>query len=378
VKTPARTITALLALVLAAALVGASCSSVTPQALSVGDWTLSEREFLDDLQSVADNQAYLDARAAQGQPVQLEGEVPGSWSTQFTAEYLQERVTFALAEQENERRGLEVTDEDRREAEVLLSQSLSGAGASGTSSPDPAGVAILDGFSSSYREALVGGVANLLVLQDDIITRSQTEEGLRALFEAQQEETGGQEQACASHILVQAGTGQAAPTEQEYATALAEVQQIAAELEGGADFATLAEQRSDDPGSAAQGGELGCQPEGTYVTEFDEAVWSQPVGQVGEPVRTDFGYHLVLVTARGQLTFEDVRDQLAQAVEQNQQALLSDWLEAASGDAEIGVDPKFGRWDAEQARVVPPSAAQPAGGVVEDPLAGVLGGTGAG
>jgi hypothetical protein len=351
VKTPLRTLTALVALALAAAFVGSACSSVMPQALVVNGFTLSERDFLDEVSAVVEHGAFL------GQAPPAATSEAESYSTELTAQLLSQRVTMVLATQENERRGNDVSDDDLTQAEVLLTQTL-GSGGGSAGSPDPEGQAVLDQLPPSYRDALVSGVANILVLQDDILERAQTEEGLRALFDAQRAENGTIEQACARHILIQAGNGQAQPTDAEYAAALAQAEDVVDQLDGGADFAALAAQVSDDPGSADQGGELGCQPQGAYVAEFDEAVWEQPVGEVGAPVRTDFGYHVIVVEKRGEVSFEDVRDQLEQAVAENQDALINDWFASAGRDADVWVDPKFGRWDADLGQVMVPSGAQ--------------------
>ncbi len=69
-------------------------------------------------------------------------------------------------------------------------------------------------------------------------------------------------------------------------------------VSGEADFADLARQHSQDPGSARVGGELGTAPRGSYVPEFEETVWSIPVGEVSEPVQTQYGWHLIQVTER--------------------------------------------------------------------------------
>lgn len=89
-------------------------------------------------------------------------------------------------------------------------------------------------------------------------------------------------QASASHILVDS---------EEKAQALK------SEIEGGADFAQLAKENSSCP-SSQQGGELGSFGRGQMVPEFDQVVFSAPVGVVQGPVKTQFGYHLVLVTER--------------------------------------------------------------------------------
>lgn len=74
--------------------------------------------------------------------------------------------------------------------------------------------------------------------------------------------------------------------------------QLKAEIEGGADFADVAKQHSTCP-SGQQGGDLGTFGRGQMVPEFDEAVFNGDVGAVQGPVKTQFGFHLLEVTARG-------------------------------------------------------------------------------
>jgi len=74
-------------------------------------------------------------------------------------------------------------------------------------------------------------------------------------------------------------------------------QQLKDQIEGGADFAALAQQHSTCP-SGKKGGALGEFGPGAMVPEFDEVVFSAPVGAVQGPVKTEFGYHLLEVTAR--------------------------------------------------------------------------------
>ncbi|PIS10499.1 MAG: hypothetical protein COT73_09135 [Bdellovibrio sp. CG10_big_fil_rev_8_21_14_0_10_47_8] len=81
------------------------------------------------------------------------------------------------------------------------------------------------------------------------------------------------------------------------------------------DFAQLATKYSQDAGSKTKGGDLGFFGRGQMVPEFDQAAFSQPVGVVGEPVKTQFGYHLIKVLAKKeakQKTLAEVRDDIAQ------------------------------------------------------------------
>lgn len=86
------------------------------------------------------------------------------------------------------------------------------------------------------------------------------------------------------------------------------------QLRAGEDFAELARQSSKDAVSAAQGGDLGLSDKGAFVPAFAEAAFSLKAGELGGPVKTEFGYHLIRVDsiepARGK-SFDDVRDELA-------------------------------------------------------------------
>ena len=73
--------------------------------------------------------------------------------------------------------------------------------------------------------------------------------------------------------------------------------ELKAAIEGGADFAQVAKENSSCP-SSRDGGNLGSFGRGQMVREFDEVVFSAPVGVVQGPVKTQFGYHLVEVTQR--------------------------------------------------------------------------------
>ena len=74
-------------------------------------------------------------------------------------------------------------------------------------------------------------------------------------------------------------------------------QQLKDQIESGSDFAELAKQHSTCP-SGRSGGELGSFGPGAMVPEFDKVVFSAPVNTVQGPVKTQFGYHLLEVTAR--------------------------------------------------------------------------------
>ena len=79
---------------------------------------------------------------------------------------------------------------------------------------------------------------------------------------------------------------------------LAEAMKIYDKLKAGADFAKLAKENSKDPGSAANGGDLGWFGKGRMVPEFEKAAFSGRVGEILKPVKTNYGYHIIKVTGK--------------------------------------------------------------------------------
>lgn len=79
-------------------------------------------------------------------------------------------------------------------------------------------------------------------------------------------------------------------------TAKKRAEDLLAQVKGGADFAKLAKENSGDTATAANGGDLGYFGKGKMVTEFEEAAFGLKVGEVSQPVRTVFGYHIIKVT----------------------------------------------------------------------------------
>jgi parvulin-like peptidyl-prolyl isomerase len=73
-------------------------------------------------------------------------------------------------------------------------------------------------------------------------------------------------------------------------------EEVEKQLQNGGDFAKLAKEKSQDPGSAEQGGDLGCLGKGETVPEFEKAAFAAKQGEIVGPVETEFGYHIIEVT----------------------------------------------------------------------------------
>jgi peptidyl-prolyl cis-trans isomerase C len=119
------------------------------------------------------------------------------------------------------------------------------------------------------------------------------------------------EEANARHILIRvkgsqvpAREGKKELTEEE---ALAKATEIRKKLVAGEDFAKLAKEESDDSGSGQNGGDLGTFKRGQMVPAFDQAAFSLPEGQLSEPIKTQFGYHIIKVEKRTTKTFDQMK-----------------------------------------------------------------------
>ena len=147
------------------------------------------------------------------------------------------------------------------------------------------------------------------------------------------------EQVRARHILIQVDKN--APMNTKSA-ALTKIKKIQKELKGGADFADLAKKYSEDPGSKQRGGDLGYFTKGDMVPEFEKAAFTLNVGQVSEPVLTDFGYHLIRVEERKaskKLTYEEVENDLKQYLfQRSAQTRYEGWLKDLRAKATIKIN----------------------------------------
>jgi peptidyl-prolyl cis-trans isomerase D len=121
------------------------------------------------------------------------------------------------------------------------------------------------------------------------------EDEIARYYASHQEAFRRQEEVRARHILFKAAED--APQEQE-AEVRARAERVLQELRNGADFTALAQQYSEDTSTAEKGGDLGFFPRGQMVKPFEDVVFSLPVGQLSDLVRTDFGYHIIRVEDR--------------------------------------------------------------------------------
>ncbi len=142
-----------------------------------------------------------------------------------------------------------------------------------------------------------------------------TDAELHAAYDKNKERYNEPEKRHARHILI--------PTGKDDAAAQKLAQDVYAQAKAGKDFAALAKQYSQDPGSADKGGDLGWADRNQFVGPFADALFSMNVGEIRGPVKTQFGYHIIRldeIQPGKTKPFEEVRSELEAEVKRNSAA----------------------------------------------------------
>ena len=146
----------------------------------------------------------------------------------------------------------------------------------------------------------------------------------------------------ASHILIRfkgssapARPGQKDLTDEE---ALAKAQDIRKKLVDGADFAVTAKAESDDTGSGSKGGSLGTFGHGQMVPPFEQAAFTLPLNQISEPVKSQFGYHIIKVEERTSKTFEEAKPDMEKQLGPK---MTRDALDNIKKQAQVTIDDTY-------------------------------------
>ncbi|MCX6627176.1 MAG: peptidylprolyl isomerase [Candidatus Solibacter sp.] len=194
-----------------------------------------------------------------------------------------------------------------------------------------------------YKNQLMYSAAGILAshTDEDIKRKVRGDEALvKAYYEAHKSEY---EQVHAHHILIrmQGSLISLAPGQKDLtdADALAKALELRRKIVQGANFADLARTDSDDMGSSAKGGDLGFVKRGQTMPSFEEAAFALPLGELSQPVKTTYGYHLIKVEERKPTrTFEELRPELEKSVANEASRKFVDDLKAKT---KVVIDPDF-------------------------------------
>jgi peptidyl-prolyl cis-trans isomerase D len=206
-----------------------------------------------------------------------------------------------------------ISEQQREVSRVLISPDKFAAG---VKLEADAAKKYYDSHQDEYRIPEQVRVEYVTLSLDSLLPQIQVEPGeLKKYYDEHQREFGVPESRQASHILIAADKSAGADAKEK---AKAKADEIVAELKKNPNaFAELAKKYSQDPGSAAKGGDLGTFTRGSMVKGFDDAVFSMKVGEISPPVETEYGYHIIRVTGitPGQAkSFEQVRPEIEREV----------------------------------------------------------------
>jgi parvulin-like peptidyl-prolyl isomerase len=119
----------------------------------------------------------------------------------------------------------------------------------------------------------------------------------------------------------------------------------------------LARDFSTDDATAKRGGDLGYSRPGDFVAEFSSEVDRLEVGEFSQPVKTEFGWHVIYVTDRRIQAFEDVSEDIEQEIgAEAEEEAWSRWLVKAYREADVRVNPRYGELDLETGQVTDATA----------------------
>ena len=187
--------------------------------------------------------------------------------------------------------------------------------------------------ADTRNDTMIGKMLDAEVAKEAAITDEQVKE----FYDKNPDKFAQGESVRASHILIKAAESADEATKQK---ARAQIDDVLKQAKGGADFAKLAQQHSQD-GSAAQGGDLGFFTRGRMVPPFEQAAFALQPGQISDVVTTQFGYHIIkLVEKRPPSTMpmEQVSDQIRQYLDrQKKQQRGRAFIDSVKSKAKIEV-----------------------------------------
>lgn len=260
---------------------------------------------------------------------------------QLQAQVVPQLVDIEIASVYAEENGITVSDEEvEEEMDEIRAQVGEQAAAAGENvNEEEAFQQALEqaGFTEEQlREDIRQNLPVQKVQEEVVGDEGPTDEDVEEYYEENREaQYTTPEQRCARHILF--------PPDAED-----EAEDVREEIEDGGDFAELAEENSQDPGSAEQGGDLGCLGEGETAPEFDEALFEAEEGDLVGPVETEFGFHLIEleeIQPEEEQALEDVAPEIEQQLAQQEQGeAFQAWLEDEREERNVeymeGYDPE--------------------------------------
>lgn len=304
----------LLSFLAAAAILLSGCAAFDPAAAVVGSRRIENDEFLQLFEFIQADPRFADQAPAANPEAQRQ-----TLLRQVLSFLIQQQAIEEKAAQDGIRADLERVDAlfEQQVAQIggeeALEQQLRASGAT----------------RQDVRDLLEAQVLRADVAQA-VVEEEVSDDRLRAAYEDRTREF---TQVHASHILL---------TNEEDAS------RIAGQATP-SNFARLARRFSEDQGSAQNGGDLGTRAAVEYVEPFANAVIEIPEGEVGGPVQSEFGYHVILVHSKETIPFEEARERLVQELAPE---VFQGWMLGRLRSMTVRVNPRYGTFNHETGEVV--------------------------
>jgi foldase protein PrsA len=191
----------------------------------------------------------------------------------------------------------------------------------------------VDEMVKLYERMIV--VRELIAAKQAELAETVTEDELRAEFEKAPDAF---DTASVRHVLIATVDSQTGEEKRSEEEALKLAREVKEKLENGADWNEIARQYSDDPGSKENGGLYENYKTNQWVEGFKNAVNTQPIGAIGDPVKTEYGYHVIKVESRTKKTFDTLTEEDRTSLrDQVVYAKLDDYLRAEQDKLGISV-----------------------------------------
>lgn len=234
---------------------------------------------------------------------------------QYGQELLDSLITEKVIDQEAKKENVKVTQKEIDEEKAVYAESYGGEDAL-KQTLESSGLTMAD-----FEEDIESYLATKKLLEPRI---EISEEDMKAYFDENKDSFAQEEQVSASHILVE-----------DEKTA----NEVIEKLKDGGDFAELAAEYSTDESNKDAGGDLGFFGKGDMVEEFEKAAFALEPGKISEPVKTEYGYHVIRVAEKQEAkeaVYEDVKEEVKNTLfETEMQTEYTAWLEEKFEEYEI-------------------------------------------
>jgi peptidyl-prolyl cis-trans isomerase C len=180
-------------------------------------------------------------------------------------------------------------------------------------------------------------------LKKEVTNKVEVSEGdIKAYYESHKDEFKMPEMVRARHILIKTDPS---ASDNDNKKAREKAEDILKKIKAGEDFAKLAADLSDDPGSKTKGGDLGFFPKGIMVKSFEDVAFSLKPGEVSGIVETQFGYHIIKVEEKkeaGMEPFDTAKEKIKQKLlPEPTKIKIKEFIEKAMKDANIEIHPEI-------------------------------------